>query len=159
MTESKGPVVYEPSTDTMAVEIRPWPGGEDEKYGGEDAGPDLVIHYAPDGTPWLWEIEHASMHPEHIVAAFAALRGSPPIVFKVGDTVRLKSGGHLMTVASMDENSVTCDWSVRSDIRSKSFPAAELEKADTPPPPLATAELVQSTILYEDTGIPRSSEN
>jgi hypothetical protein len=82
------PVLYEPSTDTMAIEIRPWPGGEDEKAsprpgdfyrdppsaGGEDAGPDLVIHYAPDGAPWMWEIEHASTHPEHIAAALAELR-------------------------------------------------------------------------------------
>jgi hypothetical protein len=74
MTESKGPVVYEPSTDTMAIEIHPWPGGEGEKYGGEDAGPDLVIHYAPDGAPWLYEIEHASEHPEHIAAALREMR-------------------------------------------------------------------------------------
>jgi len=74
MTESKSPVFYEPSTDTMAIEIRPWPGGENEKAGGEDAGPDLVIHYAPDGEPWLWEIESASTHPEHIVAALVELR-------------------------------------------------------------------------------------
>ena len=60
MTEDKSPVFYEPMTDTMAIEIRPWPGGEGEKNGGEDAGPDLVIHYAPDGAPWLWEIESAS---------------------------------------------------------------------------------------------------
>jgi uncharacterized protein YodC (DUF2158 family) len=52
--------------------------------------------------------------------------------FKIGDTVTLKSGGHLMTVASIDEGSVTCDWSVRNDVKSKSFPAAELQKADLP---------------------------
>jgi hypothetical protein len=33
-----------------------------------------VIHYAPDGAPWLYEIEHASQHPEHISAALAELR-------------------------------------------------------------------------------------
>jgi hypothetical protein len=70
----KSPVVYEPSTDTMSIEIRPWPGGAGEQAGGEDAGPDLVIHYAPDGAPWLWEIEHASTHPEHIAAALTELR-------------------------------------------------------------------------------------
>jgi hypothetical protein len=74
MTESKSPVIYEPSTDTMAIEIRPWPGGEGEGYGGKDAGPDLVIHYTPDGEPWMWEIENASTHPEHIVAALTELR-------------------------------------------------------------------------------------
>ena len=52
--------------------------------------------------------------------------------FTVGDVVRLKSGGHLMTVASIDKGSVTCDWSVRGDVKSKSFPAAELETADSP---------------------------
>jgi uncharacterized protein YodC (DUF2158 family) len=56
-----------------------------------------------------------------------------PTAFKVGDVVRLKSLGHVMTVASIDESSVTCDWSLRGDIKSKSFAAAELEKADPPP--------------------------
>jgi hypothetical protein len=58
----------------MAIEIRPWPGREDDDSIGHDAGADLVIHYAPDGGPWLWEIEHASSHPEHIIAALAELR-------------------------------------------------------------------------------------
>jgi uncharacterized protein YuzE len=67
------PVIrYFPDTDTMAIELRPWPGDAadaDGLVGGEDAGEDLVIHYAADGEPWLWEIEHASAHPEHIAAA------------------------------------------------------------------------------------------
>lgn len=74
MTE---PVIrYFPDTDTMAIEVRPWPGGigDRENVGGEDAGEDLVIHYAADGEPWLWEIEHASAHPEHIAAALDQLR-------------------------------------------------------------------------------------
>jgi uncharacterized protein YodC (DUF2158 family) len=54
-------------------------------------------------------------------------------VFTVGDVVRVKSGGHLMTVVSIDQGSVTCDWSVRGDIKSKSFPAAALEEAAPPP--------------------------
>lgn len=54
---------------------------------------------------------------------------------KVGDIVTLKSGGHLMTVASIDEGSVTCDWSVRGDVKSKSFPAAELQKPTNPEVP------------------------
>jgi uncharacterized protein YuzE len=68
---------YYPDTDTMAIELRPWPGGRRhgiEPAGGEDAGDDLVIHYAPDGQPWLWEIEHASAHPEHIAAALEEIR-------------------------------------------------------------------------------------
>ncbi len=68
---------YYPETDTMAIEIRPWPEGtgrDRRKIGGEDAGEDLVIHYAADGEPWLWEIEHASAHPEHIAAALEEIR-------------------------------------------------------------------------------------
>lgn len=68
---------YYPDTDTMAIEIRPWPETADnrtDEIGGEDAGDDLVIHYAADGKPWLWEIEHASAHPEHISAALREIR-------------------------------------------------------------------------------------
>ena len=68
----------------MAIEIRPWPEGQDgdlDEIGGQDAGQDLVIHCAADGQPWLWEIEHASTHPDHIAAAlerFARAARSPP---------------------------------------------------------------------------------
>jgi uncharacterized protein YuzE len=68
---------YMPETDTMAIELRPWPEasvGDQTQLGGEDAGEDLVIHYASDGEPWLWEIEHASAHPEHIAAALTQIR-------------------------------------------------------------------------------------
>jgi uncharacterized protein YuzE len=68
---------YFPDTDTMAIELRPWPGsdgGDASAVGGEDAGEDLVVHYAADGEPWLWEIEHASAHPEHIAAALTQIR-------------------------------------------------------------------------------------
>ena len=72
------PVIrYFPETDTLAIELRPWPeatDANDENVGGADAGEDLVIHYAPDGEPWLWEIEHAAAHPEHIAAALAQIR-------------------------------------------------------------------------------------
>jgi hypothetical protein len=68
------PIRYCPETDTLAIEIRPWPGRDNEDGIGRDGGVDLVIHYAPDGEPWMWEIEHASRHPEHIAAALAALR-------------------------------------------------------------------------------------
>lgn len=27
---SDGPIIYDPSTDTMLVELRPWPGGPDD---------------------------------------------------------------------------------------------------------------------------------
>jgi len=68
---------YYPETDTMAIEVRPWPEdaeGDSKRIGGQEAGADLVIHYAADGEPWLWEIEHASKHPEHIAAALDELR-------------------------------------------------------------------------------------
>jgi hypothetical protein len=77
-TMTSDPVIrYFPQTDTMAIELRPWPeasDGDETQVGGEDGGDDLVIHYAPDGEPWLWEIEHASLHPEHIAAALAQIR-------------------------------------------------------------------------------------
>ena len=68
------PIRYCVETDTMVIELRPWPGRGDEDGVGRDAGADLVVHYAPDGEPWLWEIEHASRHPEHIAAALADLQ-------------------------------------------------------------------------------------
>ena len=68
---------------------------------------------------------------------------------KVGDVVTLKSGGHLMTVASIDEGSVTCDWSVRGDVKSKSFPAAELQKADHP---LTLEQLALASIKTREAG-------
>jgi hypothetical protein len=53
----------------MAIEVCAYPGGDANalEIGGEDAGEDLVIHYAADGLLWLREIEHASADPEHIV--------------------------------------------------------------------------------------------
>ncbi|MGH6719535.1 MAG: DUF2283 domain-containing protein [Alphaproteobacteria bacterium] len=68
---------YYAETDTMAIELRPWPAPSDSdstRIGGRDAGEDLVIHFAADGEPWLWEIEHASRHPEHIAAALDNIR-------------------------------------------------------------------------------------
>jgi uncharacterized protein YodC (DUF2158 family) len=53
--------------------------------------------------------------------------------FKIGDTVTLTSGGHLMTVISVDsEDVITCAWSVKEDLKSKGFPRAALIKADKP---------------------------
>jgi len=70
-------ISYTPETDTLAVELRPWPEsgvGDGSEIGGEDAGEDLVIHYAGDGRPWLWGIEHTSKHSEQIAAALDELR-------------------------------------------------------------------------------------
>src|SRR5215831_3050827 len=89
------PVRYCVDTDTMAIELRPWPGQPGEPGEGEDAAPDLVIHYYPgDGNPWLWEIEHASQHPEHIAAALREMQGGQPKAhmineFKFGDARRI----------------------------------------------------------------------
>ncbi len=67
----------------MAIELRPWPGQADEIAVAHDAGPDLVIHdYTGDGEAWLWEIEHASQHPEHIVAALAELQRRQAVALK-----------------------------------------------------------------------------
>lgn len=77
MTAIEPAIRYYPDTDTMAIELRPWPKGYEghkSQIGGEDAGEDLVINYAADGEPWLWEIEHASRNPEHIAAALAQIR-------------------------------------------------------------------------------------
>ena len=67
---------------------------------------------------------------------------SEDVVFKIGDTVTLKSGGHLMTIASINGELVTCDWSVRGDIKSKSLSSAQLLKADLPQKPLSLEEIV-----------------
>lgn len=53
--------------------------------------------------------------------------------FKIGDTVTLCSGGHLMTVISIEPDDViTCAWSVKEDVKSKPFPSAALIKATKP---------------------------
>lgn len=73
----KPTIRYYPETDTMAIEVRPWlegQKGDRNGIGGKDAGEDLVIHYAADGQPWLWEIEHASTHPKHVAAALDQIR-------------------------------------------------------------------------------------
>jgi len=50
--------------------------------------------------------------------------------FKVGDTVMLTSGGHLMTVIGIDrEGVVTCAWSFDEDIKCEDFPISALFKA------------------------------
>ncbi len=58
----------------MAIELRLWPGeaGDFLQLGAQDEADDLVVHYALDCQPWLWEIEHASTHPDYIAAALKA---------------------------------------------------------------------------------------
>jgi uncharacterized protein YodC (DUF2158 family) len=52
--------------------------------------------------------------------------------FKAGETVKLNSDGPLMTILSIDRNGVKCAWSMKGDIKEKSFPAVALTKADRP---------------------------
>lgn len=75
---SVGPVTYDPVTDTMFVELRPWPGGSPTalEAGGDDAGSDLVVHHAPDGEPWAWEIEHASERADLVGEALRRVRSA-----------------------------------------------------------------------------------
>ena len=72
------PVLYDPETDTLLVELRPWPAASpaevNDQVGGEDAKDGLGVHYGPDGRPHAFEIEHASERPDLIVRALSALR-------------------------------------------------------------------------------------
>lgn len=78
MTYFRPQITYEPSTDTMYIEVRAFvdaaPGQDTSRIGGEDAGENLVIHYDATDRPHAYEIEHASEHPEHIIAALKELR-------------------------------------------------------------------------------------
>ncbi len=49
------PVSYDPETDTLLVELRPWPAASpaeiNDQVGGEDVEDGLVVHYGPDALP------------------------------------------------------------------------------------------------------------
>ena len=50
---------------------------------------------------------------------------------KPGDVVTLKSGGHLLTVAEVNEDSIVCLWmGVEGDLFRETLPLAVLELAD-----------------------------
>jgi hypothetical protein len=72
------PVLYDPETDTLLVELRPWPAASpaevNDQVGGEDVDEGLVVHYGPDGLPHAFEVEHASERPDLVARALAALR-------------------------------------------------------------------------------------
>jgi uncharacterized protein YuzE len=76
----KEPVLYDPETDTLLVEIRRWPAASpaevNEEVGGEDAEDGLVVHFGPDGQPHAYEIEHASARPELVARALTARRAA-----------------------------------------------------------------------------------
>ena len=43
--------------------------------------------------------------------------------FKVGDTVELKSGGLVMTISSVGNKEVVCNWfDIKNEPKSRSFP-------------------------------------
>ena len=75
----KEPVLYDPETDTLLVEIRPWPAASSAEINdevGEDAEEGLVVHFGPDGEPHAYEVEHASARPELVARALNALRAA-----------------------------------------------------------------------------------
>jgi uncharacterized protein YuzE len=76
----KEPVLYDPETDTLLVEIRPWPAASpaeiNEEVGGDDAEEGLVVHFGPDDQPYAYEIEHASVRPDLVTRALNALRAA-----------------------------------------------------------------------------------
>jgi hypothetical protein len=69
-------VLYDPETDTLLVELRPWPAASpsevNDQVGGEDVEEGLVVHNGPDGRPHAFEVEHASERPDLVA------RPSPP---------------------------------------------------------------------------------
>jgi uncharacterized protein YodC (DUF2158 family) len=58
---------------------------------------------------------------------------SEEAAFAVGDTVRPNSGSDLMTVTSIDRDSVTCVWFVKGIVKSQAFPTKALQKSDGTP--------------------------
>jgi uncharacterized protein YuzE len=72
------PVLYDPETDTLLVELPPWPpvspAEVNDHDGGEDVEDGLVVHYGPDGPPHAFEVEHASERPNLVARPLAALR-------------------------------------------------------------------------------------
>jgi uncharacterized protein YodC (DUF2158 family) len=45
---------------------------------------------------------------------------------KTGDVVRLKSGGHPMTILQADGEEAECVWSAAGDVKLRVFPVAAL---------------------------------
>jgi uncharacterized protein YuzE len=71
-----GPVLYDAETDTLLVELRPWPAASsaevNEQVGGEEVEEGLVVHCGPDGLPHAFEVEHASERPDLVARPLAA---------------------------------------------------------------------------------------
>lgn len=47
--------------------------------------------------------------------------------FKIGDKVKLKSGGPIMTVSYVDGESIECTWFVNSDVKIQEFHSGTLD--------------------------------
>ena len=62
--------------------------------------------------------------------AQAICAGGSETELKAGDTVRLRSGGPLMTVLEERESVVRCAWFQGKENREGSFPAAALDKEE-----------------------------
>jgi uncharacterized protein YodC (DUF2158 family) len=54
--------------------------------------------------------------------------------FAIGDTVRLKSGGAIMTVEKIDGQNVHCVWQREGETKRETFAVAILEKYIQPGP-------------------------
>ena len=54
--------------------------------------------------------------------------------FAIGDTVRLKSGGAIMTVEKIDGLNVHCVWQREGETKRETFAAAILERYVQPGP-------------------------
>ena len=62
--------------------------------------------------------------------AQAICAGGAETELKAGDTVRLRSGGPLMTVVLIVGDAVRCAWFQGKENREGSFPAAALDRED-----------------------------
>jgi uncharacterized protein YodC (DUF2158 family) len=54
-------------------------------------------------------------------------------IFEPGDTVKLKSGGPLMTVNNVDGEDVICVWFEGKDAKERAFKSATLKRDDGGP--------------------------
>ena len=71
------------------------------------------------------------------------------MAFNVGDRVKLKSGGPVMTVESVGkgmydaEEKAFCAWFEKSDLKRDSFPLGTLEASPKPDPEAAKRKLAE----------------
>jgi uncharacterized protein YodC (DUF2158 family) len=81
------------------------------------------------GAPWLVSALAEPAQPS------TEMQSRPTPLFQSGDLVRLRSGGPLMTVKSVQGDQVICSWSEEDgELRSGSFPIAMLAAPVKLPP-------------------------